>query len=91
MCNGGDDGIVVEAFEVLPRRLAPIDDGVRTRWPIVGLRSYLYIDAVKQWPNSGHHGVELSPLGLCLQLQHVELGLGPSTVFYKHREDPSSE
>ena len=28
--NGGDDGIAVEAFEVLPRRLTPIDDGVRT-------------------------------------------------------------
>ena len=25
--NGGNNGIVVEALEVLPRRLAPLDDG----------------------------------------------------------------
>ena len=38
VCNGGDDGVAVEALEVLPRRLAPLDDSVRTRRPTVGLR-----------------------------------------------------
>ena len=28
MGHGGDSGITVEAFEVLPRHLAPVDDGV---------------------------------------------------------------
>ena len=28
--SGGNNGIAVEALEVLPRRLAPLDDGVRT-------------------------------------------------------------
>ena len=39
--NGGDDGIVVETLEVLPHRLASIDDGVRTQRPTVRLRSHL--------------------------------------------------
>ena len=39
--NGGNNGVMVEALEVLPRRLALLDDGVRTRWPTIGLRSYL--------------------------------------------------
>ena len=36
MSNDGNSGIMIEAFEVLPRRLAPFDDGVQTRWPAVG-------------------------------------------------------
>ena len=47
MCHDEDSGIVVEALEVLPRRVAPVDDGVRTWWPVVGLRSYLHINTVK--------------------------------------------
>ena len=39
--NGRDDVVVVEALEVLLRRLAPINDGVWTRWPAVGLGSHL--------------------------------------------------
>ena len=66
MGHGEDSGVAVETFEVLPHRLAPVDDGVRTRWPVVELRSYLHVDAVKHWPDSGHHSVELSPLGLRL-------------------------
>ena len=66
MCNGGDGGITVEAFEVLPHHLAPVDDGVRTRRPIVRLRSCLHVDVVKHQPNFDHHGVEILPLGLCL-------------------------
>ena len=64
--NSGYDGIVVEAFEVLPRRLAPIDDGVRMRRPVVGLRSCLHVDAIKHRPDSSHHGIEFLPLGLRL-------------------------
>ena len=41
MSNGGNNGVAVEALEVLPRRLAPFDDGVRTWWPAVGLRNHL--------------------------------------------------
>ena len=39
--NGGNDGIVVEALEVLPCLLAPLNDGVRTWWPTIGLGSRL--------------------------------------------------
>ena len=68
MCNGGDDGITVEALEVLPRRLAPFDDGVWTRRPIVGLRSHLQVDAVEHRFNPGNYGIELVPLGLGILL-----------------------
>ena len=36
MSSDGHDGIAVEALEVLPRCLAPLDDGVQTLPPIVG-------------------------------------------------------
>ena len=39
--NSGNNGIAVEALEVLPRRLAPLNDGVQMRRPTVGLRSHL--------------------------------------------------
>ena len=58
---------------------------------VVGLRSCLHVDAVKHHPDSGNHGVELLPLGLRLQLQHVELALGPLMIFCKHQEDLSSD
>ena len=35
MGHDGDNGILVEALEVLPRCLAPIDDGVQTWRPII--------------------------------------------------------
>ena len=66
VCRDGDSGIAVEAFEVLLHYIASVDDGVRMRRSIVGLRIYLQVDAVKHRPNSGHHGIELSPLGLHL-------------------------
>ena len=47
MGHGGHSGVMVEAFEVLPRRLTPVDDGVRTRRPVIGLRSCLDVNAVK--------------------------------------------
>ena len=66
MRHDGDSGVSVEAFEVLPRRLAPVNDGVWMGRPIVGLRSYLHIDTVEHRPDSGHHGVKFSPLDFCL-------------------------
>ena len=61
--NGGNNDIAVEALEILPRRFAPLDDGVRTRWPTVGLRSRRQVDTVEHRFNSGDYGVELVPLG----------------------------
>ena len=66
MGNDRDSGILVEALEVLPRRLILDDDGIRMGRPVVGLRSYLHVDTVEHWPNSGHHSIEFSPLGLRL-------------------------
>ena len=66
MCHDGDSNVSVEAFEVLPRRLAPVNEGVQMGQPIVGLRSYLHIDTVEHWSNFGHHGVKFSPLDFCL-------------------------
>ena len=40
MSSDGHDGVVVEALEVLPRCLAPLDDGVQTLLPAIGLSSY---------------------------------------------------
>ena len=39
MSSDGHNGITVEALEVLPRCLAPLDDGVRTLPPAIGLSS----------------------------------------------------
>ena len=44
--NNGNNGVVVEALEVLPHCLAPLDDGVRTLPPAVGLDSRFQVDAV---------------------------------------------
>ena len=68
MCDGGDGGITVEAFEVLPRRLAPINDGVWTRRPTVRMRSHLQVNVVEHWLDFGNYGVELAPLGSGLLL-----------------------
>ena len=61
--NGGHNGITVEALEVLPCRLTPVDEGVWTRWPTVGLRSHLQVNAVEHRLDTGNYGVELAPLG----------------------------
>ena len=68
MCNGGDGGVAVEAFEVLPRLLTPVDDGVWARQPAVGLRSHLHVDIVENQLDSGNYGVKLVPLGSSLLL-----------------------
>ena len=80
MSNGSNNGITVEAFEVLPRHLAPFDDGVWTRRPAVGIRSHLQVDAVEHRLDSGNYGIELAPLGSGLLLQHIKLCLGPPTI-----------
>ena len=46
MSSDGHNGVVVEALEVLPHRFAPLDDGVRTLPPAVGLDSRFQVDAV---------------------------------------------
>ena len=66
MCHDGDIGVLVEAFEVLLHRLTPINDGVRTGKPVVGLRSYLNVDTIEHRTDSGHHDVKFSPLDFCL-------------------------
>ena len=91
MCNGSDGGVAVEAFEVLQRYHAPIDDGVWTRWPAVKLRSHLQIDVVEHRFDSSNYDVELVPLGPGLLLQHIELCLNPPTIVCRHHKDPSSQ
>ena len=81
----------MEVHEVLPRRLAPIDDGVRTWRLVVGLRGHLHVNTVEHRLNSDHHGVKFYPLGLRLQLQHVKLCLGPSTILCRLQKDPSNK
>ena len=68
MSNGGSGGIAVEALEVLPHRLEPLDDGVRTWRPTVRLRSHLQVDAVEHRLDSDNYGVELAPLSSDLLL-----------------------
>ena len=82
---------MVVTLDILPRRLAPVDDGVWTGWPITGLWSHLHVDAVEHRLDFGNYGVELTPLGPGIQLQHVKLGLGLSTVFCRRHKDPSSK
>ena len=38
-----------------------------------------------------YYKIKFSPLGLGLQLQHIELRLGPSMVFCRHQRDPLNE
>ena len=47
MRHDGDSDISVEAFEVLPCCLAPVNDGVQMGRPIVRPRSYLHVDTVE--------------------------------------------
>ena len=61
MSNGGNNGIAIEALEVLPCHLTPLDDGVQTQWPTIGLRSHLQVDAVEHRLDSSNNGVELVP------------------------------
>ena len=63
MGHSGGSGVAVVALEVLPCRLAPIDEGVRTGRPVVGLRSYLHVNAVEHKLDPGNHGIEFPPLG----------------------------
>ena len=78
---------MVEAFKVLPRRLAPVDEGVQTRWPAIGMRSHLHVNTVEHRLDFGNYGAELVPLGSGLLLQHIELRLGPPTVVCKHHKE----
>ena len=82
--NGSNNGVAVESLEVLPRRLAPLNDGVLTWWPTIGLRSHLQVDAVEHRLDFDNYGIKLAPLGSGLLLQHIELRLGPPTVVCKH-------
>ena len=63
MGHDGDSGVSVEAIEVLPHRLAPIDYGVQTWRPVIGLRHHLHVDTVEHRLDSSHHDIEFSPLG----------------------------
>ena len=66
MSSDGHNGIAVEDLEVLPRRFAPLDDGVRTLPPAIELSSHFQVDAVKHWLNCNNYSVEVLPLGLGL-------------------------
>ena len=68
MGHDGDSGASVEALKVLPRHLAPVDDGVQMWRPIIGLRSHLHVDIVEHQLDFGYYNIEFTPLGLCLQL-----------------------
>ena len=61
--SGVKNGIVVEALEAFPRRLASFDDDVRAWRPAVGLRSSFWIDTVEHWVDFGNYGVKFVPLG----------------------------
>ena len=89
--SGGNNGVVVEALEALPRRLASFDDDVWARRPTIGLRSHFWFNAVEHWSNPGNYGVELVPLGPGLLHQHIKLCLDPSTVVCKHYKVPSGK
>ena len=89
LSSDGHDGIMVEALKVLPCCLAPLDDGVRTLPPAVGLSSHLQVDTVKHWLNCGNYNVQVLLLSLGLLHQHVELRLGFMTIACKCYNVPS--
>ena len=80
---------MVEALEVLPCFLAPLDDGVRTLLPIVRLRSQFQVDTVEHQFNYGDYSVEVIPLGPGLLHQHIKLCLSFMMVACKHYNVPS--
>ena len=83
------DGVMVEALKVLPCCLAPLDDGVRTLPPAVGLGSRFQVDAVQHRFNCGDYSVEGISLGLGLLHQHIKLCLGFMTIDCKRYNVPS--
>ena len=87
--SDGHNGVEVEALEVLPRCLAPLDDDVRMLSPAVELNTRFQVDAVKHRFNCGDYSVEVIPLGLGLLHQHIKLCLGFMTIACKHYNVPS--
>ena len=83
--------MAVEALEVLPCCLAPLDDGVWMWWPTARLRSRLQVDAVEHRFNSDDYGIELVPMSPGLLYQHIKLCLDPLPVVCKHYKVPSSK
>ena len=89
--SGGNNDVAVESLEALPCRFTSFDDDVRARWPTIGLRSNLQVNAVEHWIDSGNYGVKLVPLGPGILLQHIELCPDPPMVVCKHYKVPSSK
>ena len=87
--SDGHNSVTVEALEVLPRCLAPLDDGVRMLPPTVELNTQFQVNAVKHRFNCSNYSIEVLLLDLGLLHQHVKLCLGFMMIACKRYNVPS--
>jgi len=59
MSSGGQNGVTVEIFEILPRCLASLNDGVWPLLPAVRTGCRFNVDAVEYWCYCGGYSVEV--------------------------------
>ena len=84
MSSGGQNGVAVEIFEILPRCLASLNNGVWPLLPAVRMGRRFNVDAVEYWFYCGGYSVEVVFLDFGFLHQHIELRLGFMSVIYKN-------
>ena len=66
MSSGDQNGFAIEVFEVLPRCLASLNDGVWPLLPAVRMGCWFNVDTVEYWFYCGSYSVEVVFSGLWL-------------------------
>ena len=84
MSSGGQNGVAVEIFEILPRCLASLNDGVWPLLPAVRTGCWFNVDAVEYWFYGGGYSIEVVFLDFGFLHQHIELCLGFMAIIYKN-------
>ena len=91
MSSGGQNGVAVEVFEILPRCLASLNDGVWPLLPAVRTGCRFNVDAVEYWFYCGGYSVEIVFLDFGFLHQHIELCLGFMGIIYKNYNGSSDQ
>ena len=91
MSSGGQNDVAVEVFEVLPRCLASLNDGVRPLLPTIRTGRRFNVDAVQHWFYYGSYSVEVVLLDFGLLHQHIELCLGFMSIICKNYNGSSRQ
>ena len=91
MSSGGQNGIAIEVFEVLPHCLASLNDGVWPLLPTIRTGHRFNVDAVEHWFYCDSYSVEVVLLDFGFLHQHIELCLGFMSIIYKNYNGSSRQ